>query len=156
VDAELRLRPCAPGTVVSDAIAIARMDRAFKSRTVDVRVAPSLPLLSADQQKLTQVMVNLVRNALQATRERDHITVEASAPSADRVLLAVEDDGPGIAPELRDRLFQPFASSKGEGGLGMGLYMARLIVESHRGNIHCAEGTKGGARFMVTLPAQTA
>lgn len=154
--AGLRLRPCAPGTVVNDAIAIARMDGAFKSRQVDVRVEASLPLLSADQQKLTQVMVNLVRNALQATRERDHISVEASAPESGSVVLSVEDTGPGIAPELRERLFQPFASSKGEGGLGMGLYMARLIVESHRGNIHCSEGSKGGARFMITLPAQAA
>src|SRR5262249_32461394 len=123
---DLRLSPCAPASVVQDAIAIARMDRNFRSRKVDVRIQPRLPMVSADQQKLTQVVVNLVRNALQATREKDHILVEARAPG-NEVVLAVEDDGPGIAPEVRAHLFEPFSSSKGVEGLGMGLYMARLI-----------------------------
>jgi signal transduction histidine kinase len=70
------------------------------------------------------------------------------------VLLTVEDDGPGIALELRERIFEPFMSSKGEGGLGMGLYMARLIVESHHGRISVTDGAQGGARFQVTLPSK--
>ena len=154
--AELKLRPCAPSMVVKDAIAIARMDHAFRERQVDVRVAPELPIVRADPQKLTQVMVNLVRNALQATRHRDHIRVEAAALSSGEVVLSVEDDGPGIAPELRGRLFEPFSSSKGEAGLGMGLYMARMIVESHHGQISFTEGANGGARFQVTLPVAAA
>jgi len=153
---ELKLRPCAPSMVVSDAIAIARMDRAFRERRVDVRVQPQLPIVKADQQKLTQVLVNLVRNALQATRERDQIRVEANCIGAGDVVLSVEDDGPGISPELRGRLFEPFSSSKGEAGLGMGLYMARLIVESHHGHITFAEGKSGGARFQVSLPNASA
>ena len=150
-DSALLLRPVAPGAVVQDAIAIARMDKNYRMRHVDVCIAPRLPSVSADQQKLTQVIVNLVRNALHATREKDHTLVEARV-EASEVVLAVEDDGPGISPELRERLFEPFASTKGEGGLGMGLYMARLIVESHQGRISVSDGPRGGARFRVTLP----
>ena len=154
--AELKLRPCAPSMVVKDAIAITRMHHAFRERRVEVCVAPQLPIVRADQQKLTQVLVNLVRNALQATQQRDHIRVEASALGGGQVVLSVEDDGPGIAPELRARLFEPFSSSKGEAGLGMGLYMARMIVESHHGQISFTEGAHGGARFQVTLPVAAA
>jgi signal transduction histidine kinase len=151
----LNLRKVSPGSVVQDAIAIARMDRNFRMRQVDVCIDERLPKVDADPQKLTQVLVNLVRNALHATRERDHIRVEARG--GDRgVMLVVEDSGPGIAPDVREKLFEPFTSSKGEGGMGMGLYMARLIVESHHGSISVASGERGGARFQVLLPAAQA
>jgi signal transduction histidine kinase len=65
--------------------------------------------------------------------------------------ISVEDDGPGVPAELRARLFQPFASGKGENGVGLGLYMARLIVASHGGTLELAD-TPRGARFEVALP----
>jgi signal transduction histidine kinase len=64
----------------------------------------------------------------------------------------VEDDGPGVAPEVRARLFEPFASTKGDAGLGLGLYMARLITESHHGQLDLVDRPRG-ARFEVVLPA---
>jgi signal transduction histidine kinase len=141
-----------PAAVVADAVAISRMDLLFRMRRVQVEVAPGLPPLRADRQKLTQVVVNLVRNALHATESGAAIRVVARARDDGHVEILVEDDGPGIPPELRGRLFQPFVSSKADQGLGMGLYMARLIVESHDGRIEVAEGAHGGARFEVVLP----
>ncbi|BDG08815.1 sensor histidine kinase [Anaeromyxobacter paludicola] len=150
----VQLAPLDPGQVVSDALAIARMDRLYRLRDVVSEVAPGLPPVRADRQKLTQVLVNLVRNALQATQGRAQVRVLAQRRDGG-VELAVEDQGPGVAPELRERLFQPFASSKGQEGLGLGLYMARLIVESHQGRIGVSERPGGGARFEVSLPVVT-
>jgi signal transduction histidine kinase len=111
-----------------------------------------LPKVIGDRQKLTQVLVNLVRNALQATAQWRHVSIEASRRNS-HVIFAVEDEGPGVPRELRDSLFKPFVSSKGEGGMGMGLYMAKLIVDSHQGEIAVVDRPQGGARFEVRLAA---
>ena len=149
----LALHSIAPEAVIKDAIAISRMDRNYGSRTVELLIAPGLPKIRGDQQKLTQVLVNLLRNALQATAERRTVRVQAQSVHGEAVLISVEDEGGGIEPGLQQRLFQPFVSSKGEKGMGMGLYMARLIVESHHGQISGANRPEGGARFQVSLPA---
>jgi signal transduction histidine kinase len=146
----LELEVIDPAAVITDAVAIARMDRAFKLHVVTLDVPAGLPAVRGDRQKLTQVVVNLVRNALHATRPEERVRVAALARDGE-VVIAVEDDGPGVPPELRSRLFQPFASSKGEAGLGLGLYMARLIVVSHRGRLELVERPRG-ARFEVALP----
>ncbi len=150
----LSLEKCklAPSAVIHDAIAISRMDLAFRMHKVEVRVDEGLPEVEGDRQKLTQVMVNLLRNALQATAQWANVTVEAIRRKG-HVILAVEDEGPGVPAELRDRLFKPFVSSKGENGLGMGLYMAKLIVDSHQGEIAVLDRPQGGARFEVRLQA---
>jgi two-component system sensor histidine kinase/response regulator len=148
----LQVKVVDPEAVVKDAIAISRMDLLFRMRKVVCAVAPELPRLRADRQKLTQVLVNLVRNALHATADGAAVRVGARVVESGEVEFAVEDDGPGVSPERREKLFQPFASTKGEQGLGMGLYMAKLIVESHHGRIRLADRPLG-ARFEVVLPA---
>jgi len=135
---------------VQDAVAIARMDMGFRSHKVAVHVEENLPAVHGDRQKLTQVLLNLVRNAVQATGQWRLIGIEASR-KAGRVVLAVEDEGPGVPAELKRTLFQPFVTSKGEGGMGMGLYMAKLIVDSHQGEIAVLDRPQGGARFEVRL-----
>jgi signal transduction histidine kinase len=67
-------------------------------------------------------------------------------------VIAVEDEGPGVSAEVRQKLFEPFTSTKGDKGLGLGLYMARLIVVSHPGRIELVDRARG-ARFEVVLPA---
>ena len=148
----LDLRPTDPAAVVSDAIAIARMDPAFKMHVVACEVPDGLPAVYGDRQKLTQVVVNLVRNALHATRPDEGVRVAGAARDAD-VVIAVEDDGPGVPDAVRARLFQPFASTKGDEGLGLGLYMARLIVESHGGRLDLLDRPRG-ARFEVVIPTK--
>ncbi|HEX9049624.1 MAG TPA: hybrid sensor histidine kinase/response regulator [Anaeromyxobacter sp.] len=147
----LELEAVDPGVVVQDALAIAKMDAVFKLHVVTSEVAPGLPAIRGDRQKLTQVLVNLVRNALHATSPGQKVRVTAQRGD-DGVVLAVEDEGPGVAAEIRERLFQPFTSTKGDQGYGLGLYMARLIVVSHRGRIDLVESPRG-ARFEVVLPA---
>ncbi len=150
---ELKLVELDPAALVADAVSISRMDPLFRTRKVETALGQALPRMRADRQKLTQVLVNLVRNALQATAEGGRVRISAQALSPAEVEIAVEDDGPGVAPAVRERLFQPFASGKGEQGLGLGLYMARLVVDSHRGRIGAPAQAPGrGARFEVVLP----
>jgi signal transduction histidine kinase len=149
---ELKLEPVDVGEVVTDAVTISRMDPSYAGRDVRCTLPAGLPRARVDRQKLTQVLVNLLLNGLQATPPNTVVWVGARAVDG-TIELAVQDAGPGIAPELRERLFQPFVSGKGDGGLGMGLYMARLIVESHRGRIGVRDDPQGGACFEVVLPA---
>jgi signal transduction histidine kinase len=143
-----------PSLVVSDALAISRMDMGFRTHKVAVNIEQGLPDIHADRQKLTQVLVNLVRNAVQATAQWRNIGIEASRKNG-HVVFAVEDDGPGVPHELKTTLFKPFVSSKGEGGMGMGLYMAKLIIDSHQGEIAVLDRPQGGARFEVRLKPAT-
>jgi signal transduction histidine kinase len=96
--------------------------------------------------------VNLIQNAVQATEKDAAVRIIASPLPDGGLELAVEDDGPGVDPGLRPRLFQPFVTGKGSEGLGMGLYMARLIVESHGGRIRLVDRPRG-SRFELQIPA---
>ncbi len=129
------------------------MDLHFRLRRLVVDVAPDLPPLQADRLKLSQALVNLIQNAVQATGKDATVRILARPAEGGGIELAVEDDGPGVDPELRPRLFQPFAAGKDSPGLGMGLYMARLIVESHGGLIRLVDRPSGGCRFEFRIPA---
>jgi signal transduction histidine kinase len=126
------------------------MDLNYRMHKVHLDVQADLPNIQGDRQKLTQVLVNLVRNALQATAEWRSVNISVSQIKGS-VVFAVEDEGPGVPDELREKIFQPFVSTKGELGMGMGLYMAKLIIESHRGEIAVLNRASGGARFEVRL-----
>ncbi|HEX4386749.1 MAG TPA: hybrid sensor histidine kinase/response regulator [Myxococcales bacterium] len=142
-----------PGAAaVQDAVAISRMDLNFRMHKVAVNVPDGLPQVHGDRQKLTQVLVNLIRNALQATPQWKHVNIGA-ARAGNQIIYSVEDEGPGVPVDLKENLFKPFVSTKGENGLGMGLYMAKLIVDSHQGEIAVLDRPQGGARFEVKLHA---
>ena len=105
-----------------------------------------------DRQKLNQVWMNLIRNALEAMLYKGTLSLSAER-SAEQVVVAVQDDGPGIPAELGERVFQPYFTTKTQGeGLGIGLDLCRKIVESHRGTIGF-ESRPGNTVFTVTLPA---
>ncbi len=104
-----------------------------------------------DPQRLQQVVMNLVLNALQAAPDGGLVAVETSR-HGNAVLMAVEDNGPGIAPEARSRIFEPFFTTKPSGS-GLGLPIVHGIIEQHRGHIEVRESSAGGARFEVKLPA---
>jgi len=106
---------------------------------------------TGDRQGLNQVWMNLIRNALEAMQFKGTLTVSA-ARASDNVLVTVQDDGPGVSDDVRDRVFQPYFTTKTRGeGLGIGLDLCRKIVESHRGSIGF-ESRPGNTVFTVTLP----
>ncbi len=141
-----------PAQVVKDAVTVMRLDLSFRVRRVDVE-APTgdLPPLFGDRQKLVQVLVNLLRNAVQATEPQQGIAIRVSHSGPD-IVYRVEDEGPGFPEDLREHLFQAFVSSKGEQGMGLGLYMSHLIVTSHNGRIACHDRPGGGTIFEIHLP----
>ena len=105
---------------------------------------------ACDAALIERVLVNLVDNARRATGPRGHVVVRAEAGDGE-VVLHVEDDGPGIAPELRARLFRPFVTGRAD-GTGLGLFLVHRIVELHRGSVVVADRDGGGTRFTVRLP----
>lgn len=118
-----------------------------------LRFEQHLPSTCGDRVQLQQVVVNLVLNAIQAMQDlpEDERQIEiATARDGDMVMLTVDDTGPGIAPEARERLFDSFYTTKPR-GMGIGLAVCRSIAESHGGSI-AALPLPRGARFVLTLP----
>jgi len=144
-------RPVSVERVIHDAVTVMRGDIQFRRRDVKVRVAEGIPDILGDRTRLVQALVNLIRNAVQATKEGQRISIEASVDPDGRVVLSVEDEGPGIPPEVRSRLGEAFVSTKGDEGMGMGLFMARLIAEGHGGTLTCSDSLHHGSRISVHL-----
>jgi signal transduction histidine kinase len=139
-----------------------RVQSRAELQNVKIRLdAPDEPLmLDADPNQIRQVMYNLLFNALDVLPSGGEITVRLdSAPIVEGtepfVVIEVEDTGPGLSPELTDRIFDPFVSTK-ETGLGLGLSICRRIVEAHGGAISGETRPGSGARFTVRLPASQA
>jgi PAS domain S-box-containing protein len=141
-----RLRPVAIAEVVDLAV---RSDRIPATVRLEVRVAPVPPLM-LDEQQLHGALGILIRNACEAMPEGGTLTVGAAA-SDDTVMIFVEDTGPGIAPEVIDKLFDPLVTTKPL-GLGLGLVTARTLVVNHGGTITPGRSSRGGARFEIRLP----
>jgi two-component system, NtrC family, nitrogen regulation sensor histidine kinase NtrY len=108
--------------------------------------------ISADRNQIATVLTNLVKNAVEAMEGEGTLTLSARR-DGDEVEISVADDGPGIAPQIRDRLFTPYVTTKGSRGTGLGLAMAHRIVAEHRGRIEARDGQTGGATFVIRLPA---
>lgn len=110
--------------------------------------APPSVCWTVDRRQVRSLLLNLLRNALEAARSEIRIEVDATDS---RLRLTLEDDGPGIRAEDRERVFRPFASSK-EGGLGLGLCASRRVAQEHGGSLVVDAGPTGGARFVLELP----
>lgn len=114
-----------------------------------------MPSISLDYDGIHQVALNIVTNAIDAVRaNKGIINVRTHFDADNRVaVLSVADNGPGVTAEMRDRIFEPFHSSKGHGGTGLGLAVARKIVQELGGEIALVDPPDGGAEFRVHLPA---
>ncbi|MGF1609967.1 MAG: sensor histidine kinase [Kiloniellales bacterium] len=124
-----------PETTIGDAVWHNRIDRPIELR--------------ADREQLFRVLTNLARNGFEAGAK----TIEVSARCEDgRVLIAVTDDGPGLPPRARERLFQPFSGSARPGGTGLGLAIARDLMHAHGGDIRLERSTAQGTSFCLILP----
>jgi len=112
--------------------------------------------VSADLGRLQQVLTNLVDNALKYGREGGQVQVD-TRQSGGETQISVSDDGPGIAPEVRERVFERFfrvdkARSRDQGGTGLGLSIVKHIILAHGGRVWVEASALGGARFCLTLP----
>jgi two-component system sensor histidine kinase HupT/HoxJ len=111
-------------------------------------------LVAAPASPLNQVFLNLVDNALRVGARTLWIR---TADRDDRVMVAVGDDGPGVAPEHQTRVFDPFFTNRPDGsGTGLGLYLSQRIVEEYGGRLTLGHRPEGGAEFVVEVPAADA
>ncbi|SDR20889.1 Predicted ATPase [Paraburkholderia fungorum] len=120
---------------------------------------PDPVLVNGDRIQVQQVVLNLIMNATEAMSTLDErprvLTVACEALHGQRALVRVEDTGPGLAPEVAGRLFEPFVTTK-QSGMGMGLSICRSIAEAHGGELTVAPGEPHGAVFSLNLPAGAA
>jgi two-component system nitrogen regulation sensor histidine kinase NtrY len=123
---------------------------------VEVKLADALPELDADRDQLNQVVLNLVENARDAISKKTNgkIIVSTKLGDAnDRAMLVVEDNGPGVPPDLKDKVFAPYFTTKhAKGGTGLGLAIVHRIVSDHGGRITITDTRGGGAKFAIELP----
>lgn len=122
---------------------------------VDLDIEEDLPPVRGSSVELQQVLVNLLVNAVEALRdsavEHPRIEIRAARRRKAEVTVSILDNGPGVASEMREQIFQPYVTTK-SGGLGMGLMMCRTIAESHGGSLKLDGRRRHGACFVLSLP----
>ncbi len=148
--------PVRMNAVVEEAVGFADAEARKRKVRIHARLADDDPEIQADPLLLQQVVLNLLRNAMDAmaatpSTERE-IRVSTEAGPAN-VTVAISDRGCGIAPDVRDQLFQPFFTTKAE-GMGMGLNICRSIMEFHRGRVWAEPNPGGGTVFSFSLPVE--
>lgn len=143
------------GEVVDDALGLIAPQKSKRRLRIVKDYAEAVPKVRGASERLTQVVLNLLLNAVDAIEGEGTIRVTlAPADGGSRVVLAVEDTGRGIDPDVSERLFEPFVTTKPAGkGTGLGLAVCHTIVARLGGTIRASNRPDGGARFEITLPA---
>jgi len=160
---ELRdfLRPVLPSKQETDLNRVIRdvkalMGDAIEERGIrlETRLDPNLPPIEADPNQLEQVLLNLVKNALEATEEKGTILVSSGVKDA-QVWFSVQDTGRGMAEDVQEKIFHPFYTTKDK-GTGLGLAVINKIVSDHHGTITVDSVAGSGSTFTVRLPRKGA
>lgn len=139
--------------LVAEAVAIGPLEAIAPNVTVELRLTPALAGVLVDRLQIQQVVLNLLSNAVDAVEHSPTPTITVStAQLCGAVEIAVADTGKGLSDEMRNGLFMPFMTTKAK-GLGLGLAMARSIVEAHNGQIRAEPNPQGGTIFRFTIPA---
>ncbi|MCW2843658.1 MAG: yycG 1 [Nocardioides sp.] len=130
--------------------------RASTSRPLELDAPDGLPEIHADPDKFTQVITNLIENAVRHGDGRVLVTLEPLAHGAEvpGVRLTVDDEGAGIAPEIRKRVFTKFWKHGERGGSGLGMYLVNGLVRAHGGTLEIDDAPGGGARIVVVWPGE--
>lgn len=146
-----------PRTVLTDLAqligdTVALYNGIFANVRIDQRFAPEVPLVRLDPEQIRRVVINLIDNAIEAMERRGEIVVETQLDKPNGLVrVVVADNGPGIPPAERDKLFLPYYSTKRRGS-GLGLAIVRRIIAEHGGSIDVGDNTPRGTRFTIELP----
>ena len=149
-----RQRFVAVKQLIDAAVGLAMVEAKQTKVEITVQADPDLPLVFADNIQIEQVLLNLLRNAIDAmaTAEvTERRIVVAAQRNAGGVWISVTDTGPGISDELRERILEPFVTTKPR-GMGMGLSISRSIIEAHGGRLRVLHSDSSGAIFGFELP----
>lgn len=144
------LKPCELAPILEETVALYR--EGYPQIQFDARIANSMPVMNLDRKQIKQAMINLLENAVAATRDHGKIAVSLSHDSIlNRVRIEVADNGPGISDLDKTRLFEPNFSTK-KSGMGLGLTIVSTIVGDHNGVISVQDNPPRGAKFVIELP----
>ena len=150
--------PAQINDLIHETIALAETDLHAHQTRIDLDLADGLAPIHVDTIQIEQVLINLIRNAIEAmesNRPEDRVITIRSAPvDADRVRVGVRDRGPGLTGAQRDHLFDPFFTTKDE-GMGMGLTISQSIIHAHGGRLGATASDEPGTEFVLTLPVAT-
>ena len=154
-EAEIAREDLDPAALVNEAARIASAVMAEKGAQLAVDLPPAAPMVRGDRDRLLQVLLNLLSNAAKMVPDQGGRIVVSLQAAPDALTIRVADNGPGLAPEEREAVFQPFRRLGAAGarppGTGLGLPISRRIVERHGGTLS-AEPSEGGACFAIRLP----
>jgi signal transduction histidine kinase len=142
--------------IVETSVKLVRPKALDESVALSCRLGEASDEINADRASIRQIILNLVMNAIQAVAAIDgkgEVIVRTSSVD-DLLILEVEDNGPGIPLEVREKLFQPFTTSNKTSGIGLGLAITADLVKLHQGKISLVDTGKSGTTFRVTLPCQ--
>src|SRR5690625_3221817 len=150
------LQPNDLNGMVREALALALIGAREEGVEVEVTLGETLPAVLADATQFQQVVLNLVRNAIEAMQAVEHrrLVIASRVTEEGMVELSVTDSGPGVDPQVAGQLFMPFVSTKAN-GMGIGLSICRSILNAHQGQIRAEPAREGGTTFRITLPALT-
>ena len=141
--------------VILEVTALMRGELVKSGVSLNTQLVQGLPLIQGDRVQLQQVLVNLIMNAVEAMGSVNHasrqLLIGTGADEAGRVRISVQDSGPGLNPQIFDRVFDPFYTTKAD-GMGMGLSICRSIIEAHDGRIWASAMPDPGSTFNVSLP----
>jgi C4-dicarboxylate-specific signal transduction histidine kinase len=153
---QLKRQPQGLAVLVRDSLALLETDCLQAGIRIEAALDRALPPVLVDAVQVQQVLLNLLRNAIEALEpvggSRRLVSISANATvEADRVTIEVADSGPGLGQEQVERLFQPFSTTKAS-GMGLGLAICRTIIEAHGGRLWLAGNSPAGCSFRFTLP----
>ncbi|NLG76190.1 MAG: hypothetical protein GX535_08120 [Xanthomonadaceae bacterium] len=156
---EVRRELIEANRLLEDVLTLAQTDARHNGVHISLEAAPRSPLVQADAVQIQQVILNLVRNSIDAMQgvpeSRRQIVLRTHVDVEGDVEFMVADRGPGVDPSAAADVFNPFFTTK-PGGMGLGLSISRSIIRAHGGKLWCTANPGGGARFFFTLPAITA
>jgi signal transduction histidine kinase len=153
---ELQRQPVSMDVVVDDVLQQLSAQLSYRKIAVDATTPGGLPLVDLDVGRFRQALLNLIGNAADAMPTGGTLTVSTTiGENSSAVVLDICDDGIGIDPSIRERLFDPFVSTKRD-GVGLGLVNAKAVVESHGGTLELTARAPKGTRARIVLPASTA
>jgi len=150
--------------IVENTVSLSRSYLESKGITLTMNLSNSLPDIYASPQQINQVLLNLVNNAIEAlsgtgnkNEDRKNREIKITTMSKEhQVIISIADNGPGIAEQDIQNIFDPFYTQKKQMGVGVGLSVCHAIVGSHQGMIQVKNAPEGGAIFTVTLPVSQA
>jgi PAS domain S-box-containing protein len=141
-----------PSAIIADALGLAEIDAQSLGISIKKSIAPNLPAINVDPILIEQVLMNLLKNGMDSMKDTPKKELALFVTIRDdQIVFAVRDHGKGMAPEVRDHIFDSFYTTKTE-GMGMGLNICRSIIESHQGRLWFEDNVEGGCLFQFSLP----